>query len=59
MTDEYIYTMRINRIKKNERKKVNRYDQNLSYFYVDKECFFAWILFVLKSSLNKEGNKIK
>jgi hypothetical protein len=39
MTDEYIYTMRINKIEKKwgRRIKANRYDQNLSF--VDKECF--------------------
>ena len=60
MTDEEVYTMRTNIIRKRKKvkiKKVNRYDQNL-FLFVKKECFRA-DLFRLKSGLNEKNNNQK
>jgi glycerol-3-phosphate responsive antiterminator len=49
MTDEYIYTIRINRILKKKRRSI---DTIKTLSFVDKECFFAWIKGVSKQEKN-------
>jgi hypothetical protein len=58
MTDEYVYTMRINMIVKKMKKKGQSIrSKPVLFFFVDKECFCT-DLFGLKSSLNKAKHPI-